>query len=422
MGRGGLILRHSDFRRLWIGDTVSQFGSQVSMLAVPLTAVLTLHASTLQVGLLTAVSSAAFLVIGLPAGAWVDRHRRRPVLIAGNLVRAVLLGSIPAAAALGVLRLGQLYAVAFATGICTVFFDVAYQSYLPNLVGRERLVEGNGRLEASRSAAYLAGPSIAGYLVQAVGAPVAILADAVSFLWSAGWIGAIRAREAVPAANERRSLRADIGEGLRLVFGHRVLRALVLYSACSVLFLSMEHAVDVVFLVRTVGLPATGIGLLYALGGTGAVLGALVAPAASRRLGQITTILAAAVTTDAALLLIPLTGRGGRLAFYAVGCALSSCAIVVFNIVSVTYRQTLCPDHLLGRMNATMRFLAWGTIPAGGLLGGVIGSAMGLRTTLWISAAGCVASLAWLFAWFAKGRTPAAPLPPTEDRLEPALD
>ena len=384
-----MIRSHRDFRRLWSAAALSQLGSQVSALAIPLTALTVLHASTFQIGLLTALQGAAFLLIGLPAGAWVDRLRRRGVMVAADLARAALLLSIPLAAWTGALTLGQLYLVELGTGLCTVFFDVAYQPYLSFLVGRDRLVEGNGRLEASRSASYFAGPSIAGWLVQVLTAPVAVLVDAASFCWSAGWLAAIRAREPLRTRQSHRTrLRHDIAEGLRLVLGHPVLRAFALFNAASVLFLSMEHALDIVFLARTLGIPPTGIGLLYAVASLGAVLGALAAPPISRRAGQVRTILAAAGIGNTALLLIPLSRPGPLLACFVLGSGISSFCIVTNNIVAVAYRQSLCPDRLLGRMNATSRFLSWGLIPVGALLGGALGTVLGVRTALWVATAG----------------------------------
>jgi MFS family permease len=411
--RPGLISRHGDFRRLWIGNAVSQVGTQISMLAVPLLAVLTLHASTFQVGALTAAENAAFLLIGLPAGAWVDRLRRRPVLIAGDVLRAALLASLPLAAALRVLTLAQLYTVVIAVGVGTVFFDVAYQSYLPSLVGREHLVEANGRLEANRSVAYAVGPTVAGYLVQAFTAPFALLVDAVSFAWSAWWIVAIRHREPLPVAPPHRSLRREIIAGLRQIFGHPVLRAIAVYGSWTVLFMALARAVEVVFLIRTVHLSPAGIGLLYSLSSLGAVAGALVGAPIGRRLGPSRAMLWSALVAHLFMLLIPLTGPGARLLCYAFGVAVSSLCIVVFNIVSVSYRQTLCPDHMLGRMNATMRFMIWGALPVGGLIGGALGTALGLRPTLWVSAFGGLLAVGWLVAsplWNARERQPVGSL------------
>jgi predicted MFS family arabinose efflux permease len=293
----------------------------------------------------------------------------------------------------------HLYVVVFALGVCTLFFDVAYQSYLPSLIGRAHLVEGNSRLEASRSVAHAAGPGISGLFVQLLTAPVALVADAASFVWSAIWIAAIRRREPAPAGTGRPpALGAEIAEGVRLVLGHPVLRAFALYSASAVLFLSLARAIDVVFLVRTVGLSPAQIGVLASVGGGGAVIGALCATRISRRLGPGRTMILAAVGGNSFLSLIPLTAPGPRLVCFAVGTAVASAGIIVFNIVSVAYRQSLCADHLLGRMNATMRFLAWGTIPVGAVLGGALGTALGLRPTLWLSAIGALLSTLWLVA------------------------
>jgi MFS family permease len=212
--RGGLW-HHLDFRRLWIGETVSQFGTQVSQIALPLVAILVVHASTFEVGALAACESLAFLVIGLPAGAWVDRMRFRQVLIINDVVRAAAIGSIPAAAAMHVLTIGQLYVVALVISVCTVFFDVAYQSYLPQLVDRELIVEGNAKLQGSESVAQVAGPSIGGLLIQALTAPYAILVDAISFLWSAAWVAKIQTTVVKPERKPDRHLGREIAEGLK---------------------------------------------------------------------------------------------------------------------------------------------------------------------------------------------------------------
>lgn len=398
----GLIAEHRDFRRLWIGETVSQLGSQVSMLAVPLAAVVALHAGTFQVGLLTAMQYLAFLLVGLPAGAWIDRMRRRPVLMASNVGRAALLAWVPVAAALHLLGLAQLYLVVFGLGLGTVLFDVAYLAYLPVLVGRERLVEGNARLEASRSAAYAIGPGLAGLLVQALSAPIALLVDAASMLWSTGWVAAIRRPEPHPGRPEphparrtparRRAMAAEIGDGLRLVTRDPILRVLALYGTVSVLFLSGERALEVVFLVRTVHLAPGGVGALFSVASLGSVLGALVAGPLSSRVGTVPTILGVTLVGNAAMLLVPLTVPGAGLALFAVGAGICSCGIVIYNVVAGSYRQTRCPDGLLGRMNATMRFVMWGAAPLGATLGGVLGSTLGPRTALWAATGGGLAA------------------------------
>ena len=393
----GLIRGARDFRRLWIGESISQVGTQVSMLAVPLAAVSRLHASTWDMGLLAACQNAAFLLIGLPAGAWCDRVRRRPVLIAADLGRAAALACVPLLAGLGALTWGGLFAIVFTVGVLTVFFDVSYQSYLPGLVGRDRLVEGNGALEASRTVAYTAGPTLAGFAVQLLGAPLALLADAASFVWSGAWIAAIRAREPTPQRSGRDLLR-EIGEGLRFVARHRTLRTLAAYTSATTLLLSAQYAIVILFLVRTLHLSAGAIGVVDSCAGVGAIAGAFTAGRIGRRLGVSRAMTAAVLTGGFAGLLIPLAQRGAGLCFYVVGSGLLSFGIVVFNITAVSFRQTLCPDGLLSRMNATMRFVSWGASPLGALLGGYLGTVFGLRQTLVISVLGILLSGLWLAA------------------------
>jgi MFS family permease len=387
---------HRDFRRLWIGDTLSQFGTQIGVLAVPLVAITELDATTFQLGVLVALQTAAFLVIGLPAGAWCDRMRKRPVLISADLARAALLLSIPAVALFDGLTLAHLYVVVAGHGVATVFFDVSYQSYLPHLVGRPHLVEGNGKLEASRTVAHAGGPAVGGYLVQWFTAPAALAADAVTFLWSAWWLARIKAREPAPDPARRAPLRTEISDGLRFVFGNAILRAIALQGTFAVLFIGASQAVLLPFLVRTVGLSAGGVGVLLTLASVGAVAGALVTRRLTRRLGQARAMIGCILVGGSAGLLVPLTGPGWRLGFYVVGMMVLQAFIVAFNVVQVSYRQTICPDHLLGRMNATMRFVMWGTTPLGGLLGGVLGTAVGLRNTLWITAVGTLLPVLWL--------------------------
>jgi MFS family permease len=289
-GRRGGLVWHRDFRLLWTGDTISQLGSQVSVLVLPLVAVLYLHASTFEVGVLTAMESVAFLLIGLPAGAWCDRVRRRPVMIAADLVRASLLASIPIAAGLGVLTIDQLFAVALLHGTATVFFDVSYQSYLPSLVSRSELMEGNAKLQASQSVAQVAGPTLGGFLVQLVTAPFAVLADSLSFLGSAACVALIRREEPPPAQPAQHHLGKEIREGLGFVLRHPILRMIAATTGTSNFFSSAFAAVVVVFLVRAVHLSAGAIGVLMSAGSVGGILGALTASWIARRIGQSRTI------------------------------------------------------------------------------------------------------------------------------------
>ena len=259
------MLGQRGFRRLWAGQSVSVFGSQVSVLALPLTAVLVLHASTFEVGVLSAVETLAFLVIALPAGAWVDRRRRRPVMVAADVLRALTLASVPVAYAFAALTLAQLYAVALVQGVCTVFFDVAYMSYLPGLVGRDHLVDANAKLQVSQSVAEVCGPTASGVLAGLFSAPNAFVADAASFVVSVGSLLAIPDHEAAPQRPERANLRAEIAEGLGFVLREPILRMIAGATATGNLFSSAFSALSVVFLVRQVGLSASTIGAL--LGG-----------------------------------------------------------------------------------------------------------------------------------------------------------
>src|SRR3954462_9530689 len=268
------LLRHRDFRHLWAAETVSQVGTQVTLLALPVVAVTVLDATPLQMGVLTALETAAFLLIGLPAGAWVDRWRRKRVLVTADLVRAVVLGTLPVAYLLDVLTLGQLFVVAAVTGTATVFFDVAYQSYLPTLVEREQLVDGNGKLEASRAVAQVAGPGATGVLLRVLGAPLLIVVDAVSFLLSALFLGSIGHPDTVPDRAARRPLRTEIAEGLGFVVRHPLLRRIVACTGTGNLFGTVTSTLLVLFALRELELSESTLGLVLSAGGWGGMLGA----------------------------------------------------------------------------------------------------------------------------------------------------
>lgn len=383
--RGGLW-HHADFRRLWIGETVSQFGTMVSGIALPLVAVLVVHASTFQVGLLATFETLAFLLVGLPAGAWIDRMRFRNVLIVNDLVRAVALGSIPLASVLGWLTIEQLYVVALVAGVSTVFFDVAYQSYLPALVDRAALVEGNSKLQASESVSQIAGPSVGGLLIQAVTAPYAILVDAVSFLWSAAWVAAIERRPSKRVPKAPHHLGREIAEGLKFVVGNRLLRSIAMCTGLGNLLNTMGFAIFYVLLARDLQVSPGLIGVIFATSAIGGLVGALVANRFALRVGQGPAICISAFAFAPGALIAPFVQHNWSLVLLAVGQGLTSMASVVYNITQVSFRQGLTPPDLLGRMNATMRFLVWGTMPVGAFLGGVLGATLGVRHTLLLAA------------------------------------
>jgi MFS family permease len=384
------LWRHADFLKLWSAETVSQFGTAITQLALPLTAILILKATPFQVGLLTTVEFLPFILVGLPAGVWVDRLRRRPILIIGDLGRALVLGSIPLAYQLGVLHIVQLYICAFVTGILTVFFDVAYMSYLPSLVERSQLVEGNSKLEISRSAAQLGGPGLAGGLIQILSAPLAILFDSVSYLWSAAFVFWIRRPEPAVVSEDggHPKMRRQIGEGLRYVFGHRLLFPIAVCTATSNLFNSMAQAVILLFAVRQLGLSAGVIGVVFAVGNVGFLLGAFAAQRIARVAGVGRTIIGAAIMFSAGGLLVPLATRSVAIPFLVGALLVAGFGGVTYNINQVSLRQAITAERMQGRMNATMRFTVWGTMPIGAFLGGILGGAIGLRSTLWVAAIG----------------------------------
>lgn len=392
----GLLRVHADFRRLWAADAISKLGGSLVVLALPLLAATTLDASTWEVGLLSSFATLPYLLIGLPVGAWADRFRRRPVLVAADLGRAAVLAWVPVGWALGVLTVEQLYAVELLVGVGTVFFNVSHGAYLPGLVGRSRLVEGNSRLEANRAVAYSAAPGLGGQLVQWLGAPLTVVGTVLGFLWSAGWLAAIRFREPPVRATPDQHLLREIRAGLRFVWGQPFIRATTLHATTAVLFLATRYAVEVLFLLRTVGLPPGAIGALMSVAGAGAVLGAALANRLARVLGRTRAVLLSGLVLGLANLLIPLTGRGPGLGWFVAGAGLSAFSIVVSGVVGVSIRQLITPDHLLGRMLATSRFLAWATLPLGGLVGGALGSAFGLRATLWVTAVGLLLASLWL--------------------------
>ena len=363
---------------------------------MPVLAATTLGASTWQVGLLTTFAGLPFLLIGLPVGAWSDRVRRRPLLIAADLGRAAALAWVPIGYVLGLLAIQQLYVVQVLVGVGTVLFDVSQGAYVPELVGRARLVEANGRLEANRTVAFTAGPTVGGQLIQWMGAPLALVTTVFGYLSSAAWLASIRMQERSMPPDGPRNLSREVADGLRFVLHQPFIRATTLHATTAVLCLSTRYAIEVLFLLRTVGLQPGAIGLLMSLAGLGAVAGAMLAGRIGNVAGRTRTVLLSGVGMGLFSLLVPFTGPGTGLLFYVVGAGMVAFWITVNNVIAVSLRQTLCPDHLLGRMNATSRFLAWATLPLGGVVGGALGTSIGLRPTIWLTSAGLLLSALWL--------------------------
>jgi MFS family permease len=380
-----LVLRR-DFRFLLLGQTTSQLGTQVSGVAVPLLAVLTLNASPFQLGVLGAAGTLAFAVIGLQAGAWLDRMRRRPVLVASDVVRAVLLLTVPVAAWLDRLTIAHLLVVALLVGAARVFFDIGYQSYLPTVTGNDRLLAANSAMEALRAGGQVVGPGLGGGLVALAGAANVLLLQAVTFAVSAVSLLAIRTPEpAPPPPVGRVPLRTQIGAGLRFVLGDRVIRATAVTSALGNLSFAVASAVTVVFMVRDLGLSATGVGLVVAAGSVTVMAGAALTPRLARLVGEARIVWLSLAVTGPVGLLVPLARPGWGIALLVVGMAVGELGQIVYAITNVTLRQRRCPSDLLGRVSATMRFLIMGMFPLGALLGGVLGSLVGVRATLWVA-------------------------------------
>jgi hypothetical protein len=383
--RFGGLLRQRDFRLFWVGETVNLLGSAMALIGVPLLVVLFLHATTFEVGALAAAAYLPWLVIGLPAGAWVDRLPPRPVMIACDLASAALYASVPIAYAIGLLTIGQLFAVQLLAGAVGVVFSTAYQVNLPSLVTSGELAEGNAKLQASSSATALGGRGLAGVVAQAVGVTAALVFNAASFLVSAVCLLAIRAPEPRPAAPRQVStLRLEVAEGMALVSRDPYLRPLALFLGAANFALDGFAALVVVFLVRVVGLPVGLTGLLTALPGLGGLLAAFAARPLIAKVGSARGLLLATVGALPFALLIPLAGQGPRLAFYAVGVLVSATGVTMGNIILATFRQVYCPPGMLGRVTATMRFVIMGTSPFGALAGGALGAWLGPRDALWV--------------------------------------
>lgn len=389
----GHLWHHADFRRLWVGDTVSQLGASFGTIALPYLAVTLLAATSFQMGLLGTLQGLGFLLIGLPAGALVDRWRKRIVMLAADLGRAALLVSITAAWWLDWLSFTQLAVVATGVGALTVFFDVSYQSYLPFLVGRDHIVEGNAKLQASQSVSQAVGPALGGAAIKYLGAADVVGVNALGYLASASALWRIRHRETPPARETRRKLRTEIAEGLGFVLRHPLLRRLLACTAIGNLTGSAANALVMLYMVRELHLSAVTIGVIEAVGAVGGFCGALIVTPLTRKIGEGATIIVTAVIFAPLPFVYPLASVLPAVPTLIVGLAGFMMMVVAYNIATVSFRQRLCPPEMLGRMNASARFIVWGTVPVGAFIGGVMATYLGVLTTLWITAAAGLASV-----------------------------
>ncbi len=395
----GPLWSHPDFLKMWTGQSISELGSQVSQLAIPWLAAVGLHASPFAFSLLGVLGFLPFILFALPAGVWVDRLHRRRILILGDAARAVLLALIPILWAAGVLRIWHLLVLQFVIGIFTVFFDVAYQSYLPALIRREHLVDGNSKLQLTVSIAQVGGPSLAGGLIGAITAPYAIVADAISFVASSAFMIRMEHRESLPrhdAGDPRPKMWPQVKEGLAWVLGNRNLRAVAGCTGTSNFCTNLLFAVGLLYFVRVLHLSSIEVGAVFAVGSIGSIGGALLANRLQRRLGVGNTIVSTAALFSLGGLAFPLAPRAFPLPVLMAGMALFGFGGVAYNIVQVSYRQAITPERLQGRMNAAMRWVVWGTIPLGTLAGGVIAQTFSLKASLWVGALLGVPTFLWV--------------------------
>ncbi|HEY0167662.1 MAG TPA: MFS transporter [Jatrophihabitans sp.] len=397
------LWRNQSFRRLFAAAAISDMGSQITFVALPLVAVIVINASPAEVGVLWMLRFVAFLTVGLPAGALLDRTKKRWVMVTSDLGRAVVLGSIPLAWAMDVLTIQQLYIVSLLSGVGNVFFDVAARSYLPAVVGRQYLLAANSRLGSANATSALAGPSVAGYIVQFFASPIAILIDAISFVWSALWLFRVRQPEPEPERRDQPSLFKEIGEGTKFVWRHPLLRPIVIAGALTNLFLTFAIVAVPLLLVRELGLGGAAVGLFFTFGGLGVLLGVSTATRVCKRLGSGQSLWKLGIIGIPFGFLVPMMNVG-----WWQWVASAAWTVIIFrvghnNVVLVSFRQQVTPDRLLSRMNATMRFVMNGMEAVAAAMAGVLITFLGVRTVMWIAAIGL--AVAWLPVLFSPLRS-----------------
>ena len=419
--QNGTLWQNPNFLRLWTSETISQFGSQFTGLALPLTAIIILNADSTELGILTFAGTIPWLIFGLLVGVWVDRHRKQRIMVTSNILRGSILALIPIATVLGVItKLGIpfLYAVSFFVGFLQVFFDITYQSYLPSLVRRDQLVEGNRNLQASASTAQVTGPTIAGIVISVVTAPIAIAIDACSFFASAFTLGRIDHEEIIDKEIAKPSVLADIREGLRVVLGDNRLRMIAGSTGTSNFFSTALGAIVLLYFVLpspaglgvSKSLVGVTAGIIFSVASIGALVGVAISSRVARRIGvgpaivgsmliggvgAVPYYLSGSLTTSPLFTLAGLSVNWSMLSIMA-GQFISFIGVVVYNVNQVSLRQAIVPLRLQGRMNATMRFLVWGTIPLGGLAGGLLGTFLGLRTAIGVAVLGGSLAFLWV--------------------------
>lgn len=392
------LWRNGPFLRLWTGQTTSSVGTQLGGLAIPVLAVSVLQATPFQVGLLGAVQTAAFLLIGLLAGAWVDRWLKRRVMLFADLTRAVVLAIVPILFFTGILSIWQLIVIGAIVGVASVFFDVAYQSYLPVLVEPAKLGEGNSKLETTDQLARVAGPAISGALLTIVRPAILVGIDALTFLFSFLALSTIRDREVAKPIVERKKLITEIREGLSFVVHEPLLRRIVLTTSTTNLFGTLAMTMIPILVLRQLDISPVVYGIGISLGAVGGLLGAMFSARIAKLIGEGTAIPVSGVVSGIGIVGLALMSvfPGAAVPIFVVSEFLYSFAVLVYNIAQVTFRQRICPQHLLGRMNASIRFVVWGVLPIGGLASGLLSTAIGIEPTIIIGAVGSVLACAFV--------------------------
>ncbi|WP_336211887.1 MFS transporter [Nonomuraea sp. LPB2021202275-12-8] len=412
------------FTRLWFGQATSKLGSAVTTIVMPLIALSVLDSSTFMITVLEASVWLPWLIIGLPAGAWVDRMRRRRTMMTCDAVSALALATVPVAAWLGVLTMAHLIGVALVLGTAAVFFSTAAQAFLPALLPKERLPGANAKLQGTDAGALILGPAVGGAIAQLAGAVSGLFIDAFSFVASALCLRGIPVPESHLEEREKRTttLREEIGAGLRFVWRDPYLRVFTIHAGAGNLAAAALQATLIVFMIREVGLPQGLVGLVIGAVSVGGVIGALIVTSLAARVGTARTILVAELGVTPLALLIPLTTDGWGLVFLVVGGLTVSVAIVASNVLIGTFTQSYTPGHLMGRVAASQHFVNFSTLPIGAVLGGAVAELAGLRATMWIVTSMAVLSGFILLAGpMRKNRSlptePAAAAPPTSFSL-----
>jgi MFS family permease len=393
------VRRNRGFLWLWGGQGVSVFGEQFTSLAIPVLAVTLLHAVAWQMGILNAASTAAFLIVGLPAGAWVDRWLKRRVMITADILRTLALATIPILWYAHLLQIWQLVAIVAIVGIASVFFDVGYQSYIPVLVAPEQVGPANSTLEATAQVSRIGGPAIAGILLTVISAPGLIIVDSLSYIVSFVSLSRIRDTEVAADPSQRQPLHREIAEGIRFVAGQPLIRSIAGTTATSNFFSTLGFTLYPLFALRELGIGSLGLGITLSAGAIGGLLGATLTPRIANWIGEGRVIVVAAFVAGLAFLPVPLAAllHGAEaVPLLAAGEFLTGFCVLVYNITQLTLRQRLCPPRLLGRMNASIRCLVWGVMPIAALVAGALGGVLGVIPIMWISLVGGILAGLWV--------------------------